>query len=163
MSIAARVRCTSYFRSTGIRCTRYTYQGHKCASHLLAEDGLMIKQSTIPNSGKGLFTAIARRKGDRLAPYTGQRITLENPDITYGGPYVLQLSRTQFIDAAHTSSGAGRYSNTCRMANVKRGEARGNNAGLVLDRSKKAVWIVASRKILAGQEIFTAYGHGYWR
>ena len=81
----------------------------------------------------------------------------------YGGEYVLQLSRSHFIDACCPTSCAARYSNTARSWNVARGgECRGNNACFTLDRrGRELAWITATRTIRAGEEILTAYGGGF--
>jgi hypothetical protein len=106
---------------------------------------------------------VARRKGDRVAEYTGKHVTLaETDDGSYGGEYVLQISSTTFIDAACTSSGAGRYSNTARSYNVARKECRGNNAHFTLNRRGKAsAWITATKNMRPGAEVYTAYGRAY--
>jgi hypothetical protein len=107
---------------------RKTAHGHKCAQHLRAEDGLLIARSTLADAGLGLFSTVARQKGDCIAPYTGLHVRLRAADAQYGGAYVLQLTQTRFIDAAHPASGAARYSNTARALNVARKQCRGNNA-----------------------------------
>ena len=134
------VQCQSH-TATGTRCSRWTSKGNQCAQHLRAENGLAIAPSTIAEAGLGLFTTIARRKGERIVPYLGTPINLVSADERYGGEYVLQLTRTQFIDAAATSSGAGRYSNTARPHNVARKQCRGNNAHFTLNRTTKTAWI----------------------
>jgi len=154
------VQCKSH-TTTGARCSRWTGKGNQCAQHLRAENGLAIIPSTIAEAGLGLFTTIARRKGDRIVPYLGTSVTLTSADERYGGEYVLQLTRTQFIDAAATSSGAGRYSNTARPHNVAKKQCRGNNAHFTLNRTTKTAWITATRNIHAGEEVFTAYGSTY--
>jgi hypothetical protein len=107
---------------------RNTAHGHKCAQHLRAEDGLLIARSTLAGCGLGLFSTVTRKKGDCIAPYTGIHVQLRRADETYGGAYVLQLTQTQFIDAADPASGAARYSNTARALNIARRQCRGNNA-----------------------------------
>ena len=154
------VQCQSY-TAAGARCSRWTSRGNKCAQHLRAENGLAIGRSTLAEAGLGLFTIIPRRRGERIVPYLGKSVTLASADERYGGEYVLQLTRTQFIDAAATSSGAGRYSNTARPHNVARKQCRGNNAHFTLNRTTKTAWITATRNIHAGEEVFTAYGSKY--
>ena len=154
------VQCQSYTVANA-RCSRWTSHGNKCAQHLRVENGLAIGPSTIAEAGLGLFTIIPRRKGERVVPYLGASVTLTSADERYGGEYVLQLTRTQFIDAAATSSGAGRYSNTARPHNVARKQCRGNNAHFTLNRTTKTAWITATRNIHAGEEVFTAYGSTY--
>jgi SET domain-containing protein len=171
---SACVQCTCRTISGAI-CLRKTAHGHKCAQHLRAEDGLLIARSTLADAGLGLFSTVARQKGDRIAPYTGIHVRLRAADERYGGAYVLQVTRTQFVDAAHPASGAARYSNTARAINVARKQCRGNNAHFEMvtvtpsvtfgefDRARGVATpcIVATRSIKAGEEVFTAYGRSY--
>jgi len=165
-SITDSWHCVS-LTTAGIRCVRPVKRGHKCAQHLRLEDGLCIAPSHLHNGGWGLFTTIARKKGERITPYTGARVVLDEAAMAeyeaygYGGEYVLQLSQTQFIDASHPTSCAGRFSNTARWWNIARKECRGNNAHFTLNRSKKTAWITATRDIQAGEEVLTAYGSTY--
>lgn len=164
-SSKAHKYCTS-LTTSGAGCARPVKRGHKCAQHLKQEDGLRIGPSRLLKCGWGLFTTVARVKGERIASYTGERVSLEDvPEDArdqYGGEYVLQLSQTQFIDAVHPRSCAGRYSNTARAWNVARKECRGNNAHFTIDhRAGGCAWITATRKISAGEEVLTAYGRSF--
>lgn len=154
------VQCKSH-TFTGARCLRWTSRGDKCAQHLRLENGLEIAPSTITEAGLGLFTTIARRKGDNIIPYCGTHTHLAASDERYGGEYVLQLTRLHFIDAAIPSSRAGRYSNTARSRDISQGLRRGNNAHFTLNRTTKTACITATRNIHAGEEVFTAYGSTY--
>jgi hypothetical protein len=89
------------------------------------ELGRQVKNSTIPGAGFGLFTTCAREKGERIVPYEGKLVHFETD---YSGPYVLQLSRTCFIDAQESSSGVGRYANCCRGGDKAQGFCVSNNA-----------------------------------
>lgn len=157
---APSVQCTS-LTNQGARCLRWTSQGNKCAQHLHCEDGLAIAASTIAEAGLGLFTTVARRKGDRIVPYQGKVVHRDAADEHYGGVYVLQLTATRFIDAASPSSGAGRYSNTARAHNIAHHQCRGNNAHFTIHRATNSAWITATRNMDAGEEVFTAYGSSY--
>lgn len=164
--LALAQNCCTSTTTAGKRCIRPVKRGHKCAQHLEREDGLRIAPSRLWNGGWGLFTTVARLKGERIAPYTGEKVSLNRAPKgvreSYGGEYVLQLSRTQFIDAFHPRSCAGRYSNTSRAWNVARKECRGNNAHFTLDhRAGGSAWITATRKIDVGEEVLTAYGHSF--
>lgn len=157
---SSAIRCVAQTAVTK-QCSRWARYGNKCAQHLRSEDQLLIAPSGIAQAGSGLFTTKARRKGDRIAPYMGKYVKLTSPNEKYGGAYVLQLTKTLFIDAAAPSSGAARYSNTARPHNVARKECRGNNAHFTLNRRNGTAWITATRSIPAGEEVFTAYGGSY--
>ena len=159
-----RVRCVS-FTTTRQRCTRWTSRSDKCNQHLELEDGLRVAPSRLTDAGWGLFTTVARRKGQHITQYAGARVRVDpsSPEgRSYGGVYVLQLSPTEFIDACHPCCSAGRYSNTARAWNVAQGECRGNNAHFTLDRrGGGTAWITATRTVNAGEEVLTAYGRQY--
>ncbi len=157
---SSAIRCVAQTAVTK-QCSRWTRCGNKCVQHLRSEDQLLIAPSGIAEAGLGLFTTKTRRKGERIAPYTGKYVKLTSLNDKYGGVYVLQLSRTLFIDAAAPSSGAARYSNTARSHNVARKECHGNNAHFTLNRRNGTAWITATRSIPAGEEVFTAYGGSY--
>jgi hypothetical protein len=120
---------------------------------------LKIKKSTLPNAGMGLFTTIKRKAGDKIAPYDGKTVLSNDPD--YGGAYILQVKKNPptFIDAAATTSGAGRFSNM-----AKRGQG-GNNAKLAawFTRGGAHASIKAGKTINPGKEVLTNYGADYWK
>jgi hypothetical protein len=172
---ARNTRCTSKTLGDQRRCTRRTSRGKKCAQHLARDGGLLIAPSRINGAGLGLFTLTERAAGDRIAPYTGQRVHIARSDATTtccsGGEYVLQISKTDFIDAADPTSCAARYCNTARAHNVRNKECRGNNARFTIDRRRSGssgsssngsgAWITASKRIRPGDEVYVAYGPSY--
>jgi hypothetical protein len=110
----------------------------------------------------GLYTTTARPAHRMVAPYTGRHIT--RPENTYTGHYVIQLNSPpqappyKYVDANHTTDGAGRFAN-----NARRGDHFTNNSHLSIDRRPGGqAKVVASRPIPAGREIFTKYGGAYW-
>jgi hypothetical protein len=108
----------------------------------------------------GLYTTVRRPAHRMVAPYTGRAIT--RPENTYTGDYVVQLNDRppyRYVDANHTTSGAGRFAN-----NARRGDQFTNNSHLSIDRQNPdQAKVVASRPIPANKEIFVKYGADYWR
>ena len=89
----------------GDQCGRLTRRGCYCFTHMRSLLGLQIKDSQNPLAGKGLFTAVARKKGEEVARYTGDRLR-GSPDPDFKGSlYVAQLDEATFIDAARTNAG----------------------------------------------------------
>lgn len=132
----------------GNRCKRKTRKGDECWYHLQKDQGLRIKKSTIPNSGDGLFAAKEFKKDSKVVDYLGE-ISQE----AIQGPFVLELGKHKFVDAAE-SKYVGGFSNTCRSR-----DHCTNNATLT---SYKGVGrIKAKKKIAKGKEIFTSYGRNY--
>jgi hypothetical protein len=119
---------------------------------------LKIKASHIKAAGMGLYTTVARKKGDNLAPYSGAKV--ETHDDKFGGDYVLQIRKhpPTFIDARVSTSGAGRFSNNAR-SNLDQGR---NNAKLSYNTNNHRASIKAAQNIQKNKEIFTAYGNSYW-
>ena len=148
-------RCTATTKR-GTHCSSVTAKGQFCWNHLRSEASLRIRRSNIRGAGLGLFTTRAFARGDRLAAYTGDLLTPADGARFEGGPYVLQLTRNQAIDAARTNVGPGRWANDPRRSGA------GTNARFSHNRSSGNVWLVATRNIAAQQEVLVPYGRQYW-
>ena len=124
----------------------------------LLEKWLRVKRSKIPKAGKGLFTAIAISKGQRIVEYKGKLRKWKEAkweDATNG--YLLHINNQTVIDA-RPSKTFGRYVNDAhgfvRVPGLK------NNAEYVTEG--KRCYIEAIRNIAKGEEIFVGYGREYW-
>jgi hypothetical protein len=155
---ATSIQCRS-LNTNEDRCKRFTRHGYTCFYHLRKEMGLVVKQSTLPRAGLGLFTVWPRVKGERIVAYEGEHIISES---LYSGPYVLQLNQQTYIDAKDPFCGVGRYANCCRTGDKGEGSCRSNNTHLAIDRASKTASIIATRSIAAGEEVLCAYGQSYW-
>ena len=126
----------------------------------LLEKQLVVKRSTIPGSGKGLFTKKLIPKGTRIVEYKG-KITLwkevKHNDGANG--YIYYVTRKHVIDAHTYKKALARYANDARGMKKIKGIA--NNAIYVQD-NKLRVFIEASKDIPANSEILVAYGKEYW-
>jgi hypothetical protein len=128
-----------------------------CHSHLEPALGLAVKTSNLPNSGKGLFTTVDRRRGDKLCLYNGEVINRDQLNERYGdltAPYCVMVSGNNlgtYIDSA-TERGVASFANTYPAH---------NNARLVVNQRNKKVSLEATRNIAAGSEIYTSYGQAY--
>ncbi|MBS1735559.1 MAG: SET domain-containing protein [Bacteroidetes bacterium] len=123
------------------------------------EKQLFIKRSTIPASGKGLFTKKKIEKGQRIVEYKGKVTTwkkVNESDIFNG--YVYYINRNHVIDAQKNIKTFGRYANDANgLSKIK--DVR-NNSTYVNDGDK--IYIEATRNIDAGGEILVSYSKGYW-
>ena len=120
---------------------------------------LLIRRSTIPGAGKGLFTKKAIAKGTLIVEYKGNITTwkaVQESDVFNG--YVFYISRNQVVDARRTKKALGRYANDARGLNRIKGVR--NNAVYTVKQGK--VFIQATRNIPAGAEILVDYGREYW-
>lgn len=127
----------------------------------LLEKHLKVKKSTIPGVGKGLFTTIDIKKGDRVLEYKGEVVTwkeVEKMTEDRNG-YVFYFTAKYCLDAWNRKDVLGRYANDAmgivRVSGVK------NNVEFVTE--KKRCFMEALRNIPKGSEIFVAYGAEYWR
>jgi len=124
----------------------------------LLEKELVVKDSTIPYSGKGLFTKIFIPKGTRIVEYKGRRTTWKEVEHDYKNGYIYSINPRQVIDAKTYKKALGRYANDAR--GIKKIQGITNNSRYVVDQLK--VFIEAVKDIPAGSEILVSYGKEYW-
>lgn len=122
---------------------------------------LKVKRSTLPGSGKGLFTRRDIRKGERVVEYLGETISDREcnrraQEDKIG--YVLWINRNTCIDAYHHPEALARYANDAK--GLVRVNGIRNNAEYDIEDGRG--YIVASRHIKAGSEILVSYGAEYW-
>jgi hypothetical protein len=147
----------------GGQCKRKTCIGSPyCYIHLLLVRHLRIKQSTLPNGGKGLFAmdpkatanAVVFKKGDTIIDYDGELINDNTKTARYGkytAPYAVECKKDCNVDCA-CERGVGANANT---------NPNHNNATFSVDRGRKTVKIKASKNIRNGEEIFLSYGRSF--
>ena len=122
---------------------------------------LIIKKSRLPGAGKGLYTTKAIRKESKIIEYRGEIIgyneyrkrTRKEQD-----QYLFFVRMERCIDAMHTPQYKARYANDA--AGITRLKGVKNNSDYVIFGDK--CFIVASRDIKAGEEIFVNYTPSYW-
>lgn len=124
------------------------------------EKKLIVKKSTLPNAGKGLFTLVDIPKGKRIVEYTGTRTTwkeVEDDDGKNG--YIFYITRNNVIDALPHKEALGRYANDARgMSKI---DGIRNNAEYIIEKGR--CYIDAMRIIPAGSEILVSYSADYWK
>jgi SET domain-containing protein len=124
------------------------------------EKKLLVKKSTLPGAGKGLFTTIDIPKGKRIVEYKGTRTTwaeVEDDDGKNG--YIFYITKNNVIDALPHKEALGRYANDARgMSKV---DGIRNNAEYII--SKGRCYIDAMKDIEAGSEILVSYSADYWK
>jgi uncharacterized protein len=127
----------------------------------LLETQLVVKNSTIPNSGKGLFTKKPIPKGTRIVEYKGKKTTWKDVDIDEGrNGYIYYINRKNVIDARSFPKYLGRYANDAKGLTRVKGIV--NNSQYVTDMDTLRVYIEAVKDIPAGGEILVQYGKEYW-
>jgi hypothetical protein len=125
----------------------------------LLEKQLIIKKSGLPKAGKGLFTSKMIPRGTRIVEYKGVIKTWKeitgNP--TFNG-YVFYVNKNHVIDAKNYKKGMAQLANDAK--GLSRVEGVLNNCKYEEDNEK--VYIVSTKNIPAGAEIFVGYGKEYW-
>lgn len=122
---------------------------------------LLIKRSRLPGAGKGLFTTKAIRKDSKIIAYRGEIIGYKEyrrrarKEVDQ---YLFYLRRELCIDAMHTPQYKARYANDA--AGITRIKGLRNNSDYIIFGDQ--CFIVASRNINAGEEIFVNYTKPYW-
>lgn len=124
---------------------------------------LKVKKSQLPNAGKGLFTTTAIKKGTLIVEYGGEMLTWREVQKRYPGNiqaalYLFHLGPNKWIDAQLTPENLARYANDAM--GFSRIKGLRNNAEYQIH--KGLPYIVATKNIEAGDEIFVSYTKDYW-
>ena len=127
----------------------------------LLEKKMVIKKSSLPGAGKGLFTTVFIPKGTRIVEYKGQIVSWKEVEKMADdrNGYVFFFNNQYCIDAWKTKKGIAHYANDAQ--GLVRIEGVKNNAEYVTE--KKRCYIEAARDIPAGSEILVGYGGEYWQ
>ena len=127
----------------------------------LESDYLYVTTSQLPNSGNGLFTAIAIYKDEIISEFKGEVLSNEEAEIRIKNgtdQYFMNLLNGSILDCRNTDCFA-KYAND---ANGFSKSAFKNNAKITLDENHN-VCLIAIRKLKSGEEIFCDYGKKYWK
>lgn len=126
----------------------------------LLEKQLIVKKSTIPHSGKGLFTKVFIPKGKKIVEYKGVKtIWKDVKDDDGKNGYIFYINKNCVIDALPSKKELGRYANDAR--GLSRVEDIKNNSEYIVDG--KRCFIVAKKDIPANSEVLVGYGADYWK
>lgn len=122
---------------------------------------LIIKKSKLPGAGKGLFTTKAIRKEAKVIEYRGEIIGYKEyrrRARKEQDHYLFYLRKELCIDSLYTPQYKARYANDA--AGITRLKGVKNNSDFIIFDDK--CFIVSSREIKAGEEIFVNYTKPYW-
>ena len=126
----------------------------------LLEKQLFVKKSTIPNSGKGLYTKEFIPKGTRIVEYKGKISAWKDVKDEDGkSGYIFYVNRNHVINALPVKTALARFANDAR--GLVRIKGLTNNCDYVTE-GKKA-YIESKRDIPARSEILVDYGGDYWK
>src|SRR5689334_9259139 len=77
----------------------------------LLEKHLVVKKSTLPNTGKGLFTKVFIPKDTRIVEYKGRITNWKEMKFAWDNGYIYSINNNHVIDAKRTLSALARYAN----------------------------------------------------
>jgi len=120
---------------------------------------LVVKTSTLPNAGNGLFTKVDFKKGDIITEYKGRRRTWAQVEDDVHNGYIYHIDDDNVIDALKNINTFGRYANDA--AGLARVSGLRNNAEYFEENNR--VFIRATRNIATGREVLVSYGRLYWK
>ncbi len=123
---------------------------------------LIVKKSKLPGAGKGLFTTKAIKKDSKIIEYRGEIIgynEYRRRARNKVDQYLFFLRSDLCIDAMHTPQYKARYANDA--AGIVRVKGLKNNSDYIIFGDR--CYIVASRNIMAGEEVFVNYTKSYWQ
>ena len=125
----------------------------------LLERQLVVRKSTIPGSGKGLFTREFIPKGTRIVEYKGKVSTWKEVDHNNGkNGYIYYVNRNFVIDASGYKKAVARFANDAKgLSRVK-----GFTNNCVYQFYDGKVYIEAIKDIPPNAEILVEYGKEYW-
>lgn len=130
--------------------------------------GVAVKSSTLLGSiglkELGLYTIRHFRSGEKIAPYLGEELSLEQRHQRYGKKWGMYV---YYKPWGHPSIDAIYYRGAAAFANdgswVPSGESYSRRvpdlSNVYLDRG----WLKASRDISDGEELLLNYGESYWK
>lgn len=127
----------------------------------ISQKHLKVKKSLLPKAGKGLFTKSPIKKGEAVIEYKGEIIDWKEYQVRVDenkDGYLFFVSRKHCIDAFPTPQHMARYANDA--AGLSRVKGLRNNCVYKVKDNK--CYIVATRDIEAGSEIFVDYTKEYW-
>ena len=122
---------------------------------------LIVKKSQIPGSGKGLYTTTFIKKESKVIKYRGEEIGWKEYKVRVDKDedgYLFFFNKNKCIDAFHTPQFKARYANDANGFTRIKG-LKNNSQYEIFDDD---CFIVSTRDIKAGEEIFTDYTKDYW-
>ncbi len=120
---------------------------------------LLVKRSTLPGAGKGLFTRVFIPKGTRIVEYKGKVTTWKEVEQEIDNDYLYYYNSRHVINAKPYPKALARYANDAQgLVRVK-----GIVNNCVYEKADKKAYITSTRDIPAGAEILVSYKKEYWQ
>ena len=116
---------------------------------------LVVKLSLVPNAGEGLFTSAPIQKGTIVCEYKGTTLRTAEAMRLGDHNYLMRLGSQCFVDAREHMEVLARYINDHRNPSLY-------NVRLVKQPEQQRALVIATKSILAGDELYVDYGRWYW-
>ncbi len=123
---------------------------------------LEVRESQIPDSGKGLFLLKEKKKGEIVALFRGEVLTYEAAELRalrHEDGYFINMSNGTILDSMPVECFA-KYANDAHGLGKTKFKS---NTEIQLSGKPDLVYLIALRDIKVGEEIFTSYGRKYWK
>ena len=118
-----------------------------------SEKDFVVKPSSIPNAGNGLFAISKIQPGDIVGFYTGIYVDDETADKDHvDSDYVLKIADNCNVVGEGPDASYTRFINHCPYPNTQ----------FVIDEEKELAWVESLELIEKGEELFIDYGEEYW-
>ena len=127
----------------------------------LEVDYLYVATSQLPNSGKGLYTAINIYKDEVISLFKGEILSVKQSELRAkkgNDQYFINMIDGSIMDSMKVKCFA-KYANDAEGFSKSKFK---NSAKIALDEDDQ-VCIIATKNIKVGEEIFCGYGKKYWK
>jgi len=150
--------------------TRIKHQQRECVIvniPCVKSKKVIVKKSTIPDAGNGLFLLESTRKNERITFYSGKHLVASqarNSD----SQYIVQISKNIFLDAKGPGHCAGKFINCGRKAKRNINARLSGSSTFTVCKKTHMKWISVfatchiNASVSHPVEIFIDYGPDYW-
>lgn len=151
------MRCNALTKN-GTQCKNTTTERFPyCWIHLKSKHSVVVKTSTIPRAGKGLFYVGKKDfpKDKNIIKYSGTVSKTPDPE----SKYVIEMAKNKYLDAKNKLSAVGRYINHSTKPNVIFSGAHTTQPYY----GQHSINVRAKKRIKPNTELFANYGKQYWK
>jgi SET domain-containing protein len=109
---------------------------------------IRVRIATSPIAGQGLFAEQDIKKGTRILPYTGEKIskTESARRLAAGNAYIFEFNSRYDIDGEALHNTARYINHSC-------------DPNCIVEQTTSTLWVIARRHIKSGEEL--TYNYGY--
>ena len=127
----------------------------RCQEAVESNTWVQVGSSWIRGADLGLFAKVGIRKGQVLTCYMGERLVTRDAICRKDKSYLMRIGPELYIDSIDSKFSLARYINDCRTKT-------GYNVMFLKSRCESCAWVISTRDINKGEELFVDYGRWYW-